>query len=97
MEEASGQGRGGAAAAAFRDALLGARGAGGSAFAVAAQRQRNACVAVARGLALPEDRAAARRWLFFEAARVGEAAGFRFPVGSRACRDYQPLLPGGSR
>ncbi len=65
--------------------------AGGSSFAVAAQRQRNACVAVALGLSLPADRAAARRWLFFEAVRVAEAAGYRFPAGSRACRNLLPL------
>ena len=63
----------------------------GSCFAVAVQRQRNACVAVARGLSLPADRAAARRWLIFEAVRVAEAAGSRFPAGSRACRNLLPL------
>ncbi|KAL4420428.1 hypothetical protein ABPG75_010084 [Micractinium tetrahymenae] len=63
----------------------------GSCFAVAAQRQRNVCVAVVRGLALPADHAAARRWLFCEAQRVAEAAGYRFPVGSRASRQLQML------
>ena len=97
LEEAHGQGRGGAAVSAFRKALLGSSSSsstgssGGSCFAVAAQRQRNVCVAIARGLALPADRSAARRWLLFEAGRVAEEAGFRFPAGSRACRNYTPL------
>lgn len=86
-------------AAVFTEAILGASAgstsggstARGSSLAVAAQRQRNACVAVARGLSLPADKAAARRWLFFEAVRVAEAAGYRFPAGSRACRNLLPL------
>ena len=67
-------------------------GSGGSCFAVSAQRQRNVCVALSRGLQMPRgDAAAARRWLFFEAQRVAEATGYRFPAGSRACQAYQPL------
>lgn len=61
----------------------------GTCFAVAAQRQRNVCVVVARGLALPADQAAAGRLLLSEAQRVAEAAGYRFPAGSRACRQLQ--------
>ena len=66
-------------------------GSGGACFAVAAQRQRNVCVAVARGLALPADPSAAQRCLQCEAQRAAEAAGYRFPAGSRACRQLQLL------
>lgn len=80
----------------FRSALLGSgsngSSSGGSCFSVATQRQRNVCVALARGLQMPPgDQAAARRWLFFEAQRVAAAAGYRFPASDRACRSYQAL------
>lgn len=84
---------------AFKAALLGGGGVSGSSeggssgacFGVAAQRQRNVCVVAARGLQLPADQAAAQRSLSAEAARVAEAAGYRFPAGSRSCRDLQLL------
>lgn len=76
--------------AAMRAALLGGS-AGGTCFAVAAQRQQNVCVASARGLALPDAPAAAQRVLGAEAARVAEDAAFPFPSEKRACHEYRSL------
>ncbi|EFN52903.1 hypothetical protein CHLNCDRAFT_138459 [Chlorella variabilis] len=71
---------------AFKAHVLGT--GSGSCFAVGTQRQDNVCVAVARGLRLP---ASAREELRRAAAAVAGDAGFLFPAGSRACKDYQPL------
>ena len=81
-------------AATFKAALLHAAGSGdggdggdsGSCLAVTVQRQRNVCVAVARGLAAPSGGV-----LRVAAADAAGEAGYRFAAGSRACHELRLL------
>lgn len=75
----------------FKAALLSSDVGGGACFSVATQKQTNVTVVCTRGLQLPEDVAAAKDRLRFAAAYVGDMAGYLFPAGSRACRNYAAL------
>jgi hypothetical protein len=72
----------------FKDGLLDSLGHG-SCFAVSSTKQKNVCVAVARGLQLPNSSSAAQALLRQAAVQTAAAAGYCFPTGSRACRELE--------
>jgi hypothetical protein len=80
-----------ALAATFGAALLPPGGAGGCAFSLSTQKQQNVTMACARGLQLPADAAGAKERLRLAAAYVADGAGYAFPAGARASRNYAPL------